>query len=148
MGGHSLALSPSSHPLLLLALSDAAAGEWACTLGEGVRGEGTRQGGASALPRAAELQHQGHLPASASPAPGSPLLSVVAGTSRTWAELDHVPRGHRNGSSCSFLPPLSQGSRWLGLLSYHWTHRTALSVSSVPVNGALSGWLEQAQLAL
>ena len=46
------------------------------------------------------------------------------------------------GSSCScpFPPPLSQGSRWLGLLSHCRAPRTTLSVSPARVNGALSGW--------
>lgn len=137
------ALSPSSHPLLLPAPSDAAAGERAVPgggRGRGAGGQLSRLGGASALPppRRASAPRTPHFAASEG--------AVAAGTSGTWAEPDRIPRG--NGRSCPFLPPLSQGSRWPGLLSCRRTRRTTPSVSAVSVNGALSGWLERAQLAV
>lgn len=125
-GLHSLALSPSSCPLLLPP-TDAAAGEWASTL----RGGETRWAGPLSSPPRGVSAPRTPPPALRSPARGE-----------RWLSWDCVPFG--SSCSCFFLPPHPrQESRWLGLLSPCRTHRTTLSVSPACVNGALSGWLEQ-----
>lgn len=76
-----------------------------------MREEEARAGRASALPHPWELQHQGHLPASASPAPASSALSPVAGTGRTWAEPDRIPLGGREGQQLSLSAPVQPGEQ-------------------------------------
>lgn len=76
-----------------------------------MREEEARAGRASALPHPWELQHQGHLPASASPAPASSALSAVAGTGRTWAEPDRIPLGGREGQQLSLSAPVQPGEQ-------------------------------------
>lgn len=113
---HSLVRSPFSPSSCSAYPTDAAAGEWASAWG-GV--EGGPLGGAATLPPCAR-QHPGHLCGLR-----APRASLGASLARAQAE----PGRTRGSSSCPFLPPLSQGSRWLGLRSHRRTHRTALSVS-------------------
>ena len=121
--------------LLLLPLppSDAAAGEWAPTRGWG----GGTGGWGLCPPRPISAPRTPPRPPRSDPE----HLPGLAQHQRRLLSWDRVPFG--SSCSCPFPPPLSQGSRWLGLLSHCRTHRTTLSVSQARVNGALSGWLEQ-----
>lgn len=124
-------LSPSSHlscsrPQTLLQVS-----------GRPPRGEGAPVGRASALPAPRRFSTK-----DTSTAPAQ--LPMRGPLQRRWLSWDRVPFvpfvPFGSSCSCPLPPPLSQGSRWLGLLSHCRTPRTTLSVSPARVNGALSGW--------
>ncbi|XP_036700991.1 arf-GAP with coiled-coil, ANK repeat and PH domain-containing protein 3 isoform X3 [Balaenoptera musculus] len=112
-------------------------------------GEGAPGGQGLCPSRPAAFQHQGHL--HGRPRRGGPEQLPERGPLQPrWLSWDRVPCvpcvpfvpfvPFGSSCSCPFPPPLSQGSRWLGLLSHCRTPRTTLSVSPARVNGALSGW--------